>query len=291
MSAAIASEGTEQEESSVSSITLSIPSPVTLNDSASSSNAPALMSATESASVFEVVSLYERSAHTQVCFDSLEPSPASVTDPTENLNNDQQAQGSPRDKETTERKAPKSLEAVSMESTLLDVASETRQDTVLKISTQIADSSQDQTAIEEETQIDHHDVEEEDLDYEGHGNSHSTSETVHPEHLPEPPASPISNTLLSTPSNSAYEDSGLTVTKESKPRVPSANRISISYAGGNRRLVIDAEVVRSMKVMRQVGMIEVVMDVSKSNETDLKGILVSVSILNICLLSDVGPGK
>jgi 20S proteasome subunit alpha 6 len=240
------------------------------------------MSATESASVFEVASSYERSAHAQVCSVSLEPSATSLTDPTENLNNDQQAPRSPHNKETIERKAQKSLEAVSVESTLLDVASETRQDTLLNISTQIVDRSQDQAAIGEETQVDHDNVEHEDPDYEGHDNGHAT-ETVHPEHLPEPPASPVSNTLLSTPSNSTYEDSGVNGTKESKPRVPSANRISISYAGGNRRLVIDAEVVRSMKVLRQVGMIEVVMDMIKFNETDLKGILVGVPILDICL--------
>lgn len=206
---------------------------------------------------------------------SLEPNAASLTDNTENLNNDQQAQRSPH---------PKSLEAASVESTLLDVASQTRRDTLLNASTQIADDSQDQVAYGEETQIDHYNVEHEDQIYEGHDNGHSTTENVHPEHLPEPPASPISNTLLSTPSNSAYEDSGVNGTKESKPRVPSANRISISYAGGNRRLVIDAEVVRSMKVLRQVGMIEVVMDAIKYNENELKGILVSVFIREICLL-------
>lgn len=66
LNAAMATEGTQPEESSASSITLSVSTPVPLNGSASSSNAPAPLSATESASVFEVVLFYERSAHAQV---------------------------------------------------------------------------------------------------------------------------------------------------------------------------------------------------------------------------------
>jgi 20S proteasome subunit alpha 6 len=139
----------------------------------------------------------------------------------------------------------------------------------------------------EETVIDH-DLEDhgQDHDHEfeehDHGQDHEQiNADSNMEHLPEPPASP---TLLSTPSNSDAGGNGVKVessnaTTTTKARVPSANRISISYAGGNRRLVIDAEVVQSMKVLRQAGMIEVVMDVTKFNENELKGILVRLSPL------------
>lgn len=96
------------------------------------------------------------------------------------------------------------------------------------------------------------------------------------EHLPEPPASPTSNTLLSTSSTSTYgEAPPLKVDDKSGPRIPSANRLSISYAGGNRRLVINAEVVEKLKVFRREGRIEVLLTVDKDDEGGLKGILVS----------------
>ncbi|KAH0587213.1 hypothetical protein H2248_006020 [Termitomyces sp. 'cryptogamus'] len=91
------------------------------------------------------------------------------------------------------------------------------------------------------------------------------------DHLPEPPASPL--TTLST---SAYGGSPtVSVKPEAKAgRVPSANRLSISYAGGNRRLVVDAEVVESLKLFRQEGRIEVLLNVVKDGDDGLKGILV-----------------
>lgn len=279
-SATTAIGGTQQEESSVPTLAttpaaVSVSVPVSLNDGASSSKTPAPVGAIESASVFDVVLSSERSAHGQVCSDSveLEPNATSTTDHAEH--SAQQAQESQDSTEAVERKPAKSLEAASVESTLLDVTSRMQQDTLLDISTQIVDNGWDETAAAEETQIDHdhddHEAQDFDLD-------HTNVETTQLEHLPEPPASPISNTLLSTPSNSAYEDACGNGMKETKTRVPSANRISISYAGGNRRLVIDAEVVRSMRVLRQTGIIEVVMDVVKFNENELKGILVSASL-------------
>lgn len=126
----------------------------------------------------------------------------------------------------------------------------------------------------------------------GHGSEHSGDHeeeirtqmgdfdiaTQEVDHLPEPPASPpLSNAFLSTPSTSTFGDSPtLPLTKpEVKPgRTPSANRLSISYAGGNRRLVIDAEVVDSLKVFRQDGRIEVAIHINKEGEDGLKGILV-----------------
>ncbi|RDB23253.1 hypothetical protein Hypma_009662 [Hypsizygus marmoreus] len=97
------------------------------------------------------------------------------------------------------------------------------------------------------------------------------------DHLPEPPASPpTSNTFLSGSSTSTFGDSPtVPLGKPVKTgRTPSANRLSISYAGGNRRLVIDAEVVESLKVFRQEGRIEVLMNILKEGDDGLKGILV-----------------
>lgn len=96
------------------------------------------------------------------------------------------------------------------------------------------------------------------------------------DHLPEPPASPL--TTLST---SAY--GGSPTVSVHKPetkagRVPSANRLSISYAGGNRRLVVDAEVVESLKLFRQQGRIEVVLNIVKDGDDGLKGILVRLTL-------------
>lgn len=99
------------------------------------------------------------------------------------------------------------------------------------------------------------------------------------EHLPEPPASPTSNTLLSTPSNSNYGERNQTPAKADGKgvRTPSANRLSISYAGGNRRLVIDADVVTKLKVFRAQGRIEVLMNFDKEDDNGSKGIFVRIT--------------
>ncbi|KAG6903323.1 hypothetical protein C0995_013076 [Termitomyces sp. Mi166 len=98
------------------------------------------------------------------------------------------------------------------------------------------------------------------------------SATQEMDHLPEPPASP-----LTTLSVSAYGGSPTVsvIKPEAKAgRVPSANRLSISYAGGNRRLVVDAEVVESLKLYRQEGRIEVVLNIVRDGDDGLKGVLV-----------------
>lgn len=99
------------------------------------------------------------------------------------------------------------------------------------------------------------------------------------EHLPEPPASPTSNTLLSTSSSSTYGESShqQVITSPKKGKIPSANRLSISYAGGSRRLVVDAEVVEYLRVYRAEGRIEVCMSLDKDDEESLKGVLVRVT--------------
>ncbi|KAF7980891.1 hypothetical protein HWV62_36069 [Athelia sp. TMB] len=106
------------------------------------------------------------------------------------------------------------------------------------------------------------------------------------EHLPEPPASPASNTLLSTSSGSTYggepgsqntspQAAQAPMKLDGKPaRTPSANRLSISYAAGSRRLVIDAGVVDKLRVFRSGGRIEVIVNIERDGETGLKGIVI-----------------
>ncbi|KAH7931368.1 hypothetical protein BV22DRAFT_1124290 [Leucogyrophana mollusca] len=95
------------------------------------------------------------------------------------------------------------------------------------------------------------------------------------EHLPEPPASPTSNTLLSTSSGSTYGGEPPQSTAAAKAgRTPSANRLSISYAAGSRRLVVDAEVVEYLRVYRAEGRIEVYISLDKDEEDGLKGVLI-----------------
>ncbi|KAF5393885.1 hypothetical protein D9757_000284 [Collybiopsis confluens] len=95
------------------------------------------------------------------------------------------------------------------------------------------------------------------------------------EHLPEPPASPVSNTLLSTSSSSTYgETSAHPSTRLPQKMIPSANRLSISYASGNRRIVINAEVVESMSIHRSEGRIEVKLQLQYDADKNMRGILV-----------------
>ncbi|KAH7888058.1 hypothetical protein F5I97DRAFT_1952520 [Phlebopus sp. FC_14] len=115
------------------------------------------------------------------------------------------------------------------------------------------------------------------------------------EHLPEPPASPTSNTLLSTSSGSTYGESSQAPRNPSpkRGRIPSANRLSISYAAGTRRLVVDAEVVEYLRVFRAEGRIEVYMSLERYDEDSLTGILIeglsdtTKSYLPLPTISDV----
>ena len=85
------------------------------------------------------------------------------------------------------------------------------------------------------------------------------------DHLPEPPASPSDDT--SSPLPLVRVDAGVVKT-------PSASRLSISYSRGNRRFVVDVEVVESVNLFRQEGRIEVTINVDKNADGSLKGILV-----------------
>ncbi|OAX43076.1 hypothetical protein K503DRAFT_766174 [Rhizopogon vinicolor AM-OR11-026] len=105
----------------------------------------------------------------------------------------------------------------------------------------------------------------------------NANDTADQEHLPEPPASPASNTLLSTSSGSTYGEpsqSQASTAVSKGGRVPSANRLSISYAAGSRRLVVDAEVVECLKVCRSDGRIEVQISLDKDSDDGLKGVLI-----------------
>jgi 20S proteasome subunit alpha 6 len=123
----------------------------------------------------------------------------------------------------------------------------------------------------------------------------AANESADQEHLPEPPASPTSNTLLSTSSGSTYGEPShppaSTAVSKGGP-VPSANRLSISYAAGSRRLVVDAEVVEYLKVYRSEGRIEVHISLDKGSDDGLKGVLVRLSVcpLVCCLTRFIDRG-
>lgn len=165
--------------------------------------------------------------------------------------------GSPDTQVPETQPRSKTLQATSAEPTLLDV---TIQD------------SEDDTVIGHNDEI-----------FASQAKPSEGDGSAQPEHLPEPPASPTSITL----STSTHGDSPsqLTVVKPEVKvgRTPSANRLSISYAGGNRRLVIDAEIVDNLKLYRQAGRIEVLMNIDKESDTELKGILVSENLIDRCL--------
>ncbi|KLO07484.1 hypothetical protein SCHPADRAFT_836659 [Schizopora paradoxa] len=95
-----------------------------------------------------------------------------------------------------------------------------------------------------------------------------------PEHLPEPPASPVSNTVASSTSTGTTNVEGTSVLPPAI-KAPSANRLSISYASGTRRLLIDAEIVEKMTVMRTEGRVEVAMSVERLAD-GFKGIWIEV---------------
>ncbi|KAG9014217.1 hypothetical protein FRB94_013527 [Tulasnella sp. JGI-2019a] len=63
---------------------------------------------------------------------------------------------------------------------------------------------------------------------------------------------------ITTGTEATTSNSGMPL-KEEQDHLPSPNRISISYAGSMRRLVLDADVVESVKIKRGEGTIEVIM--------------------------------
>ncbi|KDQ64979.1 hypothetical protein JAAARDRAFT_202226 [Jaapia argillacea MUCL 33604] len=95
----------------------------------------------------------------------------------------------------------------------------------------------------------------------------SQIEATQPE-LAQSTATPsVAKTLASLPSVSIYVP-----TKGAK--APSANRLSISYAAGTRRMVVDAEVVDKLKVFRAEGRVEVSITIATDDLAGFKGILI-----------------
>jgi 20S proteasome subunit alpha 6 len=86
-------------------------------------------------------------------------------------------------------------------------------------------------------------------------------------------------TLVSANTSTNYGDlSFASVSVSTRPDAktvsPSANRLSISYADGNKRLLINANVVKSLKVFRAEKRVEVEINLERTENGDLKGILV-----------------
>lgn len=104
------------------------------------------------------------------------------------------------------------------------------------------------------------------------------------DHLPEPPSSPASNTVHSASSTGSATQPEVPTTpkKMQSANAPSANRLSIAYAGGSRRLVINSDVVETMKIFRADGRIEVSMTVERNGD-GYKGILVRTVLATFSL--------
>ena len=84
-----------------------------------------------------------------------------------------------------------------------------------------------------------------------------------------------SDTLISTAST--YDEPNLSPIKAESQRgirTPSANRLSISYAAGTKRLVINAEIVEKFKILRSDGRVEISLRVEKDDANELNGIIV-----------------
>ncbi|KAI0260918.1 hypothetical protein BC834DRAFT_830933 [Gloeopeniophorella convolvens] len=90
-------------------------------------------------------------------------------------------------------------------------------------------------------------------------------------------ASSDTSTLIPGSTASTYgELNQLPMKAEPQPgvRTPSANRLSISYAAGTKRLVINAEIVEKLKVLRREGRVEIVLRIEKDDSNELKGIII-----------------
>ena len=120
-------------------------------------------------------------------------------------------------------------------------------------------------------------------DHETHPHEIPFEPTQLLEHPPDardserPPSSETSSATLSSPLPPVRsgEEPSQHIKFDTDSHVPSANRLSISYAAGTRRMVIDSGVVEKLKVFRSGARIEVYMTISEENG-HLKGILVSL---------------
>jgi 20S proteasome subunit alpha 6 len=104
------------------------------------------------------------------------------------------------------------------------------------------------------------------------------------------PASSDTSTLVTTPSTYIYGEANcrLPVKAESQTsiRMPSANRLSIFYAAGKKRLVINAEIVEKLKIHRSDGLVEITLRVKKDEVNELNGIIVGTLISQCPLRAD-----
>ena len=107
------------------------------------------------------------------------------------------------------------------------------------------------------------------------------------EHLPSSPITlnasplpPVGSVDKSSPHIKFDADNG---------HVPSANRLSISFAAGSRRMVIDSGVVEKLKVFRSDARIEVYINITEEN-SHLKGILVNASSPSCMHCTKLGSG-
>jgi 20S proteasome subunit alpha 6 len=91
------------------------------------------------------------------------------------------------------------------------------------------------------------------------------------------PTSSDTSTLVSTSTASIYDESRPSPAKaesQSNIHTPSANRLSISYAAGTKRLVINAEIVERLKIHRSDGRVEITLRLEKDQVNELNGIIV-----------------
>ena len=91
----------------------------------------------------------------------------------------------------------------------------------------------------------------------------------------DPPALPLVSTSTASLYDEANRSSLAKDESQSRLRTPSANRLSISYAAGTKRLVINAEIVEKLKIHRSDGRVEITLRVEKDHQVDeLNGIIV-----------------
>ena len=92
-----------------------------------------------------------------------------------------------------------------------------------------------------------------------------------------PSSSSDTSTLLSRSTVSTYGElnrSPIKTEAQRGVRTPSANRLSISYAAGTKRLVINSEIVEKLKILRSDGRVEISLRVEKDDVNELNGIIV-----------------
>ncbi|EKM59603.1 uncharacterized protein PHACADRAFT_181595 [Phanerochaete carnosa HHB-10118-sp] len=101
------------------------------------------------------------------------------------------------------------------------------------------------------------------------------SDPYDPEHPPSSETSSVTMNASPTITTAPPSEEPVQIVKPEANgvHVPSANRLSISYAAGTRRMVIDATVVEKLKVFRSEARIEVYMTISE-DKGHLKGILI-----------------